>query len=189
MQRDPGIRRAEPRDLDACSRLINERYGNVPFFLPTTPERLALRLERAGFADKELVWPRVYGWGDLYVCEKNGRVVACAGFCDAGANVREVWVHKRTHRRAVVETAAVLDAGYANGADDQFIQLVHHCMRLTSNSGRNRLAIWLDREPKLVEALSDRYGVVAETRSLQCSLEDGLPPASLEQPFVELAYW
>lgn len=185
----PDIRPAEPQDLEACARLINERHRDVPYFIPTSAERLAARLERGGFADERGLWPRVYGWGDLYVLERAGRVVACLGFWDAGLNVREVWVHRRSGRRTVVESAAVLDAGFERGAEAAFVCLVDHAMRLTSDSGRNRLAIWLDREPDLVSALEQRYAVTSETRIQQCSLEDGRPPLQLERPFVDLAYW
>lgn len=188
-ERDTAIRPAEPRDLAECARIIESRYGETPFFIATSAEQLAARLDRGGFQDSRGYWPRVYGWGDLYVYERAGRVLACAGFWDAGEHVREVWTHRRTGRRTVVEQAAVLDAGYDAGAEDAYVALLHHMMRLAGDAGRNRLAVWLDRDPEIVDALSQRYEVYQETRALQCSLENDAPPEELSQPFVDLAYW
>ena len=186
---DPHIRPAERGDLEQCARLISSRYGEAPMFFPTSADRLAARLERGGFTDERQTWPHVYGWGDLYVYERDSRIVACAGFWDSGKNLREVWVHKRSGRRTVIENAALLDVGCEDGAEEALLGLIDHAMRLMNESGRNRLAIWLAREAQLLCALAERYTVTSETRALQCSLEDGAPPAALDRPFVDLAYW
>lgn len=183
------IRPATPRDLDACAALIKGRYGSAPFFIPVSGASLADRLERAGHVDAPHLWPCVYGWGDLYVYESGGRILACAGFWDAGKHMREVWVHTPSGKRTVVENAAVLDAGFEDGCEDAYLQLLHHLLRRANDSGRNRLSVWLDREPSVLASLQEHYAVVPEVRSLQCSLEDGQPPGEVDRPFVELAYW
>ncbi|MEI6664997.1 MAG: hypothetical protein WCL53_02445 [Chloroflexota bacterium] len=186
---DTAIRPAEPRDLEVCARIIEDCYGDVPLFMPTSGERMAARLERGGAEAAQIHWPRVYGWGDLYVYERDGRVLACAGFWDAGQNVREVWTHRRTGRRTVVEHAAVLDAGYARGCEDAYVALLHHLMRLAGDAGRNRLAVWLDRDPRIVSMLAEQYDLWAETRALQCSFDEGTSTEGIERPYIDLAYW
>lgn len=185
----PAIRPAQVCDLDACAGLINARCESAPFFIPVTGASLAARLERGGFTDARGVWPHVYGWGDLYVYEDQGRIVACGGFWDAGRNVREVWIHARSGKRTVVENSAMLDSAFEDGREDAYLQLVHHLLRKANDSGRNRLTVWLDREPDVASALAEHYSVTPEVRSLQCSLENGVPPARAEMPFVDLAYW
>ncbi|MBE0611215.1 MAG: hypothetical protein IH609_17670 [Dehalococcoidia bacterium] len=83
----------------------------------------------------------------------------------------------------------MLDSAFEDGREDAYLQLVHHLLRKANDCGRDRPTVWLDREPEVASALADHYSVTPEVRSLQCSLENGLPPAKAEKPFVDLAYW
>lgn len=83
----------------------------------------------------------------------------------------------------------MLDWAFGDGREDAHLQIVHHLTRKANDSGRNRLTVWLDREPEVASALADHYSVTPEVRSLQCSLENGLPPAKAGKPFVDLVYW
>lgn len=183
-----GIRPAERADLDRCATLIVARREGFDFVAPATAWTLDERLSSAGAAPRDVFWPHVYGYGDFFVVERDGRIVACAGLWDAGRDLREVWRHQATGRRRVVDSTMVLDPGFEDGCEAEFVRLLDYLAERSDGLGRNRMTVPL--VPLGVpEALLEGWDVRTETRSLQFTLDeaaDRLPPV---RPFIDLAYW
>lgn len=185
---DAGIRPAGPADLQACAALIEIARAGFDFTPPVTAQTLEERMAIAGAAPRDVFWPHVYSWGDLFVVERSGRIVACAGLWDAGRDLREVWRHPTLGRR-VIEGTVVLDAGFAPGHERAFVRLLEHLARRSDELGRNRMTALLMPFPGVVERL-DRFRVGTETRSLQFSIEERLDRAlPAVRPLIDLAYW
>ncbi len=188
-----GIRLARPSDVKACLRLINRTHRGCDLFRPYTEDFLEERLNDPCWGDKPPFWVPVYGWPDYFVLEENGRAIACGGLWDKGKNVREVWRHKETGEERTLDSAALLDFGYARGREDAMARLIAHFADLTADLGRSHLAAAVEHLPRLVHALQP-LELDTETRSLHWQLYD---PESdrwamdytLKRPYTDLAYW
>jgi len=122
---DPtGIRRARRADLGRCARLINRTHRRLDLFRPYTAAYLRDKLDGWAWGEKPAWWESVYAWGDYWVLEQDGRVVACAGLWDRGKHVREVWRHKGTGEARVVTATALLDFGHAEGREAEMARLI-----------------------------------------------------------------
>lgn len=180
---DPrNIRLARPADIPGCVALINRTHGGLDLFRPYDDAYLQTTLGQD---------PTVYGWADYYVVEDAGQVVACAGLWDRGRHMREQWLHKSTGERRLVENAALLDFGYAEGHDDAMALLIGHLIGVTDTLGRGQLLAPLEFLPSLRERLV-AYGPVADTRALYWLSNPALKKlgvAKLTKPYTDLAYW
>ena len=69
-------------------------------------------------------------------------IVACGGLWDKGRDVREVWEHKETGDRRVLEPTALLDWGHAPGREDAMS--VRVAARLMREQGGD---LWIEPRP------------------------------------------
>lgn len=183
-----GIRPAEREDLERCAQLITARREGYDFVAPVTAWTLDDRLTAAGAAPRDVFWPHVYGYGDLYVLEREGRITACAGLWDAGRDLREVWRHQATGTRRIVDSTVVLDTGFEEDCEGDFVRLLDHLATLTDGLGRNRMTVALESLP-VPEGALDGLSLQTETRSLQFSLDEQSKRLPEVRPFLDLAYW
>ena len=186
-----GIRLARRSDTRRCMRLINRTHRGLDLFRPYSEEYLQGKLDDPCWGPKPQFWPAVYGWQDYYVLQEGGRIVACAGLWDKGKHVREVWRHKVSGERRVIESTALLDFGYADGREDAMARLIGYLIGVTDDLGRDHLMASLEFLPSLAERL-ETYEPVAETRALHWQMEDerGEPvDVKLARPYTDLAYW
>jgi hypothetical protein len=212
---DPRVRATELGDLERCVRLVNETHAGLDLFRPYTVEFLRRRLDDPFWGPKPPFWSSVYAWGDHFVLEDRGEIVACGGLWDQGRHQRERWRrhqrerwrrHQREPRRPhhgearrrdesdgerVVDRAALMDFGCAGGCEGELADLVRHLAVRRTELGRTTLAAPLEFLPKVRERLADE-ALEPETRSLQ-SMPMAMPgirvEARIERPYTDLAYW
>lgn len=185
------IRATQPADLAACVDLVNATHDGLDLFRPYSVEFLESRLDDPSWGPKPSFWWPVYGWGNHFVAEREGRVVACGGLWDRGRDIRERWRHKGTGDEKVVSTAALLDWGYAAGHADTIAYLVRRLAARTGELGRDRLLAPLEFAPEVRDRLPSA-DVVEETRALRCMgfEEPNLKVrADVVRPYTDLAYW
>jgi hypothetical protein len=186
-----GIRRARRSDAPRCVALINRTHRGLDFFRPYSLEFLQMRLDDPFWGPKPEFWVPVYGWEDYYVVEEAGRVVACGGLWDRGRHMREVWLHKETGERTVIERTALMDFGYAAGREDAMARLLGYLIGLTSDLGRRELMAPIEQLPSLVERTA-KYGPAGETRALGADTTGPEATAlniEVRRPYTDLAYW
>jgi hypothetical protein len=137
-------------------------------------------------------WASVYDWNDYFVLEEAGHIVACAGLWDRGRHVREVWVHKDTGERQVLECTALMDYGYDDGREDAMARLLGYLIGRTQELGRSELMAGIEWLPKLVERVH-AYEPSTETRALNVDVYNDEKGIDLEvtvtRPYTDLAYW
>src|SRR5439155_22010818 len=104
-----GIRKARRGDIRRCAALINRTHKGLDLFRPYTVEFLQTRLDEGFWGPRPQWWNPTYTWHDFFVLEEEGKVVACAGLWDRGANMREVWRRRETGEEKTVEGTKVLD--------------------------------------------------------------------------------
>ncbi len=179
-----GIRRARPRDISRCVGLINRAHRGLDLFRPYSPEFLRDRLDEGFWGPRPPGWLPVYGWDDYYVLEEAGRIVACAGLWDRGRDMRDRWRHKATGEERVVSVTAVLDFGFAAGAEWAMARLLRFLIGETARLERDFLAVPLDWLPGVAAELRD-CEPVAETRALRW----GMPEIPITKPYTDLVYW
>lgn len=186
-----GIRRARRSDTRRCVALINRTHRGLDFFRPYTPEFLHVRLDDPTWGEKPSFWAQVYTWDDYYVLEEGGRIVACAGLWDRGRHVREVWLHRETGERQVIEPSALMDFGYAEAREDAMARLLGYLIGRTHELGRQVLMAPLDQQPALLERMAP-FEPTGETRSLSVNVfdEPGITlKVKVRRPYTDLAYW
>jgi hypothetical protein len=189
-----GIRKAGPADLPACVHLINRTHQGEDLFRPYSDERLENVLDEGVWGGKPDWWPHVYGWSDFYLIERSGRVVACAGLWDHGRDIREVWRHRATGEEDVIEPTALLDFGWARGAEAEAERLIRFLLGETQRLGRTHLMAPLQQLPRLASRLEDlspvldRRGLNWRVFGLDGNLTDPADPA-ITRPFIDLRYW
>jgi hypothetical protein len=186
-----GIRKASEDDLPQCVQLINRTHQGLDLFRPYSEEFLHARLDDPGWGPKPPFWSKVYNWDDFHVLEEDGRIAACAGLWDRGRDLREIWVHKSTGDRAVVETAALMDFGFTEGREDAMERLIAYLAGVTHGLGRSQLMAPVEQLPALVERLQ-KYQPTAETRGLHYDPDDDIFPELkivIRRPYTDLAYW
>jgi hypothetical protein len=190
---DLRIRPVEPADVPRCVELINATHAGLDLFRPYTVEFLEMHLDDPSWGPKPPFWAKVFGWDDYAVVEDpaSGELVACGGLWDKGRDVREVWTHKETGDRRVVEPTALLDWGHAPGRDDAMAALVHDFLARTAALGRTHLLAPLEHAPALLARL-EHLPHRTETRAMKCmgfhSPEISVD-AHITRPYTDLAYW
>ncbi len=186
-----GIRRARRSDTRRCVALINRTHRGLDLFRPYSDEFLQMRLDDPIWGPKPEFWVSVYGWEDYCVLEEAGRIIACAGLWDRGRHMREVWRHKETDERQVIERTALMDFGYADGREDAMARLLGYLIGRTSELGRRELMAPIEQLPELVERMAP-YGPVGETRTMSVDTmdEQGVElGVRVTRPYTDLAYW
>lgn len=186
-----GIRNAGRSETSRCVALINRTHRGLDFFCPYTKELLHQHLDDPMWGDKPSFWAEVYRWADYFVLEEAGRIVACAGLWDRGRHMREVWVHKETGERQVIEPTALMDFGYAEGREDAMARLLAYLIGRTHELGRQELMASLDQLPALQERMSS-FRSASETRSMGIDVfrdTNVTLNVTVRKPYTDLAYW
>jgi len=186
-----GIRRVRRGDTRRCVALINRTHRGLDFFRPYTEDFFQQRLDDLGWGPQPDFLVPVYTWGDYYVLEEGGRIVACAGLWDRGKHVREVWRHKETAETTVIEPTALMDWGYAEGRQDAMARLLGYLIGVSHGLGRHELLAPIEQLPALVERVQ-LYEPGAETRLMGVDTfhGEGLDvEVTVRRPYIDLAYW
>ncbi len=179
-----GIRRARRADLRACVALINRTHRAQDLFRPYTVEYLTSRLDDHAWGLKPAWAPRVYDWDDYYVLEQDGRIVACGGLWDRGANVREVWRDRGGNVLEISDPTALLDFGYTEEQEPLMARLVRYFLAETAAKARSALLAPFEQLPRLRELLS-ALQQQDETRFIHW----GSQKLPLRRPYTDLSYW
>ncbi|MEX2225126.1 MAG: hypothetical protein WEB52_01605 [Dehalococcoidia bacterium] len=179
-----GIRAATADDLPRCVELINRTLDGLDLVRPYSVEFLQDRLDEGCWGDRFTDRPPVYRWGEFYVLEERGRIVACGGLWDRGRDLRERWRHRDTREERMVDATALIDFGYESGAAPAVARLIEHFIGQTHDLGRTFHFAPLEQHPE-VAALLERHAPVPETRYLQWRMAD----PKCERPFADLVYW
>lgn len=177
------VRPARAADLPACVELVNRTHGGLDLFRPYSAERLEERLDEGYWGARAPWYPTVYGWRDYFVLESGGRVRACAGLWDRGRDLRERIRVRKTGEERVFTATALLDWGFAEGAEEAMLELVAHLIARTRELGRDFLLAPADQEPALAKRL-EAFDPASETRYLRWSSQ---PP--ITRPYTDLRYW
>jgi len=132
--------RIEPDRAQEVVALLNRTHAGKELFAPYSEERLQARLGRI---------PE-YGWQNWWGIEgRAGRLVAVAGLLDLG----RWWRIKRRLKASGEETtssaAGVFDFGYAEGGEQQLVELLYDLLGVAASWGRDQLSICLDPEDGL----------------------------------------
>src|SRR5207249_3153638 len=112
------IRRAREGDLESCIALINRTHAGRDLFRPYSLEFFSDRLS-LGYTSMADMWSPPYTVDDVYLAERSGSIVACAGLWDRGRDLRERWRHRESGDEKVVTSTALLDIGFARGREDE----------------------------------------------------------------------
>ena len=135
--------------------------------------------------------PEVYGWADMHVLEENGEIVACGGVWDRGRDSREWWKHRETGEERIVDTACLMDFGFAPGHEQAAAALIDNHLMIASSLGRTSLSVALEHHPNVL-ALLDHTAPRPETRTLETMgfATDQLKiTATVTRPYTDLGYW
>jgi hypothetical protein len=182
-----GVRPIAEADLDRCAALINRTHAGLDLFRPYGAESLRDMLDGGAWGEGPPWRQRTYGWADVFVLEEGGQVVACAGLWDRGRDMREVWRAPDATQR-LVEVAAALDLGCAEGREDALAALLRHLAGRAADLGRQSLMVDLSHLPAVAERLSD-LGSATEQRTLEWSPYAPDLPTRLGECFLDLRYW
>ncbi len=185
---NPRVRHATEADLAACALLINRTQDGLDLFRSITADDLDLRLREGAWGNRPADRPAIYGWPDYYVLETEAGIQACAGLWNRGRDIREVWTSRTSGQRRVVDYAAVLDLGWADGAEPAAAELLRQLMGEAGRMGRSALAVHLQHAPAVLEALGD-LAPTPETRIIDWTSFGPSAPTSLGSAHVDLRYW
>ena len=188
---DARVSETRRSELEACVALVNRTHRGLDLFRPYSVEFLRHRLDDPFWGPKPPFWAPVYAWGDHFVLEEEGQVVACAGLWDQGRNQRERWRNPATREARVVEHTSLLDFGCAEGREDALADLIRHLAARSAGIGRTTLAVPLEFLPVVRDELED-LRLEPELRSMQ-SMPMAMPglkvEVQIERPYTDLAYW
>jgi len=148
----PAVRLKSDRAEEVVA-LLNRTHAGKELFAPYTEERLHDRMGRT---------PE-YGWQNWWGIEgMSGRLVAVAGLLDLGRWWRIMRRLKASGKETTTSAAGVFDFGYAEGGEQQMVELLDHLLEVTASWGRDDLSICLDPEDGLYPFLpaTARAGVV-----------------------------
>lgn len=180
-----GIRPAALGDLEACVTLINRTHEGRDLFRPYTPSSLMERLDAGLTPGLRSPARRPYALSDVYVLERRGEVVACAGLWDRGRDLHERWRHRTTGEERIVAVTALVDYGFAAGQPDALAALIRHLIGVTHELRRDYLVAPLETLPEVAAELASREPI-PETRYLQWRAET---PAITPPTYLDLVYW
>lgn len=186
------VRPATRDDLAACRELINRTHRGLDLFRPYSEEYLDQRMDDPSWGPKPVFRPPVYGLADYRVLEVDGTVVACGGLWDRGRDLREIWRSTADGGRTlVVDPTALLDFGFAAGAEEAMGELIGHLLAESAELGRSGLLAPIEQLPAVAAAVA-HFRPTVETRQLHV-LPFTSPELSVEaevtRPHVDLAYW
>jgi hypothetical protein len=157
-------------------------------------EALSFQLDERLRGAKPDWWGHLYGWDDYFVLEDNGRLAACAGLWDKGANVRERWRLKASADEKLIDTTALVDFGFAAGREDAMARLIAHLIGETTRLGRGYLVAPLQFLPEVAGRLED-HEPIPERRGLIWRTFDGtfnqmaVPDPPVTRAYTDLFYW
>ena len=178
------VRAARPEDLPACVELLNRTHGGLDLFRPYTVEFLEDRLDEGYWGERAPWYRSVYGWPDFFVLESAGRVRACGGLWDRGRDLRERIRQKKTGETRTFAGTALLDWGFAEGAEAALLELVAHLSARTRALGRDFLMLSVDQQPELAKRL-EPLEPATETRYLRWNLAS----PQITRPYTDLRFW
>jgi Acetyltransferase (GNAT) family len=189
---DARIRPARREDIAACAAIINRTHAGMDLFRPYSAEWLESVLDEGFWSDRGKSgpnpaldwWKPVYSWRDYFVVEERGRIAACGGLWDRGRDMRERWRRRGGDQERVVAIAALLDFGYAEGAEPAMAALLSRFIGRAHELGRDYLAAPIDHLPALRAAM-EAMRPEPDTRALRWTLKD---PA-IVRPYTDLRYW
>ena len=181
---DVSVRPTRPDDLPACVELINRTHAGQDLFRPYSVEFLETVLNEGFWGERPEWWQSIYAWPDHFVLEENGRIVACAGLWDRGANLRERWLHRESGEERTQSEGTLLDWGFEAGAEAAMERLIAQLGSLSCERGRDSLCVPIDYQDALAARLQSREPV-PEERWLRWSMED----LRCERPHTDLRYW
>jgi len=189
---DPRIRLATVDDLKRCVELINHLTDGHDLVRPIDASHLRSHLDDPAWGMKPPFWAEVYSWGDFYVLEDDGQIVACAGLWDRGRHMRDVWVHQTTEETFTVDNTAVIDAGFAPGHADALGGLLCDFASRSVDVERTSMLVSLEFHPEVMNCLA-HLDSTEESRAL-FSMPMMIPglsfdPPTITKPFTDLAYW
>lgn len=188
---DGRVRRVRPHDLARCVELINATHGGLDLFRPYSVESLSGRLDDLFWGPKPPFIARVYDWDDMAVLEEDGEIVACGGLWDRGRDVRERWRNRTSGEERTVDTACLMDFGFAPGHEGDMAALIGHHLAATRELGRTTLSAPLEFLPSL-EARLQWVKPEPETRLLEAmgfTVADQHIEPGITRPYTDLAYW
>lgn len=129
-------RRAKAADSARIVELLNAAHGREEMYVPYTTDSLAERLGRE---------PTLYSWPQFRMGER-----AVLGTWPAHLKV----IRTTPEGTTTDDRALVLDYGYEDGAQDEFVELVQaECAELAA-SGRTELAIFVARQQAVYARLA-----------------------------------
>jgi hypothetical protein len=178
------LRLARREDLPVCVALLNRTHAGLDLYRPHSEEFLEERLDEHYWGERVPWHTSVYGWRDFYVLESGGRVRACAGLWDRGRDLRERVRHLESGEERTFSSTALLDWGFAAGAEDAMLELLADLLARTRALGRDALLVPADQAPELQKRL-EAFDPLAETRFLRW----GLPDPAMTRPYTDLRYW
>ena len=181
---DRAVRPTRREDVPRCVELINSTHAGQDLFRPYTVEFFEGVLDEGTWAEKPFWWSPVYRWDDHFVLEEGGRIVACAGLWDRGANLRERWRHRETGEERTLSEGALLDWGFEAGAEHAMERLIHGFAGRCESRGRDTLCVPIDFQDGLAVRL-EAARPVPETRWLRWGLDE----PRCERPHTDLRYW
>ena len=150
----PALRLGPERAQEVVA-LLNRTHAGKELFEPYTEERLQARLGRTPD----------YGWQNWWGIEGGaGRLAAVAGLLDLGRWWRMTRRVKASGEETKSSAAAVFDFGYAEGAEEQMVELLHHLLGIAASWGRDDLSIHLDPQDGLYPFLPATARVGADFR-------------------------
>jgi hypothetical protein len=180
----PNVRPGRREDLAQCVALLNRTHLGLDLFRPYTEEFLEDRLDEGYWGERAPWFPAVYGWRDFHVLEVAGRIRACAGLWDRGRDLRERIRDKRSGREQILSGAALLDWGYAEGAEGAMAELIAALAARTHALGRDFLSAPLDHAPELAKRIESLEPAL-ETRYLRWA--NASP--KITRPYTDLRWW
>jgi hypothetical protein len=161
----PAVRLGPDRAQEVVG-LLNRTHAGKELFAPYTQERLQARLGRTPD----------YGWQNWWGIEGSaGRLVAVAGLLDLGRWWRTMRRVKATGEETTSSAASVFDFGYAQGSEQQMVELLSHLLGIAASWGRDDLSIHLDPQEGLYAFLPTTARVGADFRFFVSGM--AAPPA------------
>ncbi len=188
---DSRVRPVKPEDLARCVELINVTHQGLDLFRPYSVTFLEARMHDLFWGPKPHFVPEVYGWNDMHVLEENGEIVACGGVWDRGRDSRERWKHRETGEERIVDTACLMDFGFAPGHEQAGAALIENHLGIANSLGRTSLSVALENHPNVL-ALLAHAAPKPETRTLEMMgfATDQLKiTATVTRPYTDLGYW
>jgi hypothetical protein len=178
------IRGGRREDISRCVELVNRTHEGQDLYRPYSAEFFEDRLDEGYWGERAPWFPPVYSWDDFFVLESSGRVVACGGLWDRGADQRDRFRHRETGEERLISDAALLDWGFEQAAEGAMAELLDHLSGRAHSLGRDFVLAPLEQSPSLLKHL-ELEELSSEKRFLRWDVKD-LPIA---RAYTDLVYW